>query len=148
MIAVMNKQVPDRVKSCFEVSFICYRMFGIKPEKKLFLSCLSLQTYIITLTVGTLFIILKFEYTIICISIGTPKHNYPFGTNGKLMVLDSPTLGPLKKKDENGCVTIQFNPIALRISNTLRFGCAECNRVKIAGKCETVQTIFTIFIWL
>ena len=74
MIAVMNKQVPDRVKSCFEVSFICYRMFGIKPEKKLFLSCLSLlQTYHITLTVGTLFIILKFEYTIMCLIIGTPK---------------------------------------------------------------------------
>ena len=44
------------------------------------------------------------------------------------MVLDSLTLGPLKK-DENGCVTIQFSPIALRISNTLRFGCAECNTI-------------------
>ena len=82
-----------------------------------------------------------------CSNIGTPnKHHFPFGTNGKVVVLGVPILKHfrvlhygqtvhLKKKMEgHACflkVFFGMNPIARRKAKIVHnFGLSECNSIK------------------
>ena len=57
--------------------------------------------------------------------------NFPFGTNGKSIILGVPILKHIIVTNKLEEQVFPFNPIALRMAKTLwSFGHYECNRIK------------------